>query len=257
MATGWLELRGRRGWLAVAGLTLALSATVAAQAQSSVAHADLSPVAATSDLSPTVTTPTADPTANPTADAAVTPASPVTPAPPAAPAPQRVAAPTPPVAATADRCSSAGWQDQRGRAALASLRDNGRRSGVTVSFKPARAGYLGLTYPALHHVDVFVRDCGAESTALLRHVVSHEMGHAYDAAHMTSARRAAYEARRGIPAGTPWFGCSYCTDFATPAGDFAETYSQWQRGSHDSRTRMAPMPGSTQLASLAAAFFQA
>jgi hypothetical protein len=62
---------------------------------------------------------------------------------------------------------------------------------------------------------------------------------------------------RGIPAGTPWFGCSYCTDFATPAGDFAETYSQWQRGSHDSRTKIAPMPNSTQLAAIASAFFGA
>ncbi|GAC1607417.1 MAG: hypothetical protein NVS3B26_00660 [Mycobacteriales bacterium] len=158
--------------------------------------------------------------------------------------------------ATADVCSGPDWQVKRGEHVLATLRDTGQRSGVTVSFLGPRAGYLGLTYPAAHHVDVFVRGCDSESTALLRHVVSHEMGHAYDAAHMTPALRAAYLAMRGIPAGTPWFGCSYCTDFATPAGDFAETYSQWQRGSHDSRTQMAPMPGSTQLAAIAAAFFQ-
>jgi D-hexose-6-phosphate mutarotase len=125
-----------------------------------------------------------------------------------------------------------------------------------VSFQGAKSGYLGLTYPARHHVDVFVRSCSAESSTLLRHVISHEMGHAYDAAHMTTALRAQYKAMRGIPASTPWFGCSYCTDFKTPAGDFAETYSQWQRSSHDSRTQMAPMPGPAQLAAVAAAFFQ-
>jgi hypothetical protein len=154
-------------------------------------------------------------------------------------------------------CSGTGWQARRGAAALATLRDNGQRSGVTVSFLAGRSGYLGLTYPAQHHVDVFVRSCSAESAALLRHVVSHEMGHAYDAAHMTAASRAAYMAMRGIPAGTPWFGCAYCTDFATPAGDFAETYSQWQRGASDSRTQMAPAPGPSQLAAIAAAFFGA
>jgi hypothetical protein len=60
---------------------------------------------------------------------------------------------------------------------------------------------------------------------------------------------------RGIPASTPWFGCSYCSDFATPAGDFAETYAQWQRGTFDSRTKIAPMPGSAALAALGARFF--
>jgi hypothetical protein len=85
--------------------------------------------------------------------------------------------------------------------------------------------------------------------------MAHEMGHAYDAAHMTESSRAAYKAMRGIPSSTPWFGCSYCTDFATPAGDFAETYSQWQRGSADSRTKIAPMPGPAALARLGATFF--
>jgi hypothetical protein len=174
--------------------------------------------------------------------------------------PARVAKPAPARAAhkpTADVCSGPGWQVRRGQQALASLRDTGQRSGVTVSFLAARSGFLGLTYPARHHVDVFVRSCSAESSALLRHVVSHEMGHAYDAAHMTAASRAAYMAMRGIPAGTPWFGCSYCTDFNTPAGDFAETYSQWQRSAADSRTQIARVPGPAALAAVAAAFFGA
>lgn len=252
MATSRMALRGRRGWLAVASLTLALSATVAAQARSSVAHADLTPVAATTPLSPSVTAPVTDASEAPEPAATEAPsAAAVVPAPAA---PVRT---TPRhTAPAADACSGANWQAERGRRALASLRDSGQRSGVTVSFKAAKSGYLGLTFPAQHHVDVFVRSCDVESEALLRHVVSHEMGHAYDAAHMTPALRDAYEAMRGIPAGTPWFGCNYCSDFATPAGDFAETYSQWQRGTADSRTKMAPMPTASQLAAIAAAFFQ-
>ncbi|MCU1592236.1 MAG: hypothetical protein JWP11_3492 [Frankiales bacterium] len=252
MAPSRLELRGRRGWLAVATLTLALAAIVGSQAHSSVAHADLTPLAATTPLSPTVTDSPSPEAATvvPDVPVAVAPvvANPAKRTKPAKAAPRRTA--------PSDVCAGPGWQAKRGQAALATLRDTGQRSGVTVSFLGAKSGYLGLTYPERHHVDVFIRSCSTESATLLRHVMSHEMGHAYDAAHMTPALRDAYERMRGIPAGTPWFGCNYCTDFNTPAGDFAETYSQWQRGSHDSRTQIAPMPNSTQLAAIAAAFFQ-
>lgn len=268
MATFRIESTGTRRWLVGATLTLAVAAVISTQLHPTAAHADLSPVAARSAVSPSVI-------ASPPAAAPAGPVAPVDAAPAAAPVAAPVAAPAAPVApvapaapaapaapkksarpATSDVCAGIGWQAKRGQHALSTLRDTGQRSGVTVSFLGAKPGYLGLTYPERRHVDVFVRSCGSESAALLRHVISHEMGHAYDAAHMTPALRTAYLAMRGVPAGTPWFGCSYCTDFATPAGDFAETYSQWQRSSHDSRTKMAPMPGAAQLASIAAAFFQ-
>ena len=252
MASTRQALRGRRGWLTVASLTLALGTILGTQAVSASAGDDLTPVAATTPLSPSVTAPLG-PAVPASATATAVVATPVTAAKPAKPAkPAKAATPR----RAADVCSGPGWQVKRGQAAMATLRDTGQRSGVTVSFKGAKAGYLGLTFPERHHVDVYVRTCSAESFTLLRHVMSHEMGHAYDAAHMTPALRKAYMAMRGIPAGTPWFGCNYCTDFKTPAGDFAETYSQWQRGSHDSRTQIAPMPSSSELARIAAAFFQ-
>jgi hypothetical protein len=261
MATSPVGLLGRRRWAAFAVFTLAIGAVIGTQTHARVAHADLSPVASTSSLSPSVT-------ASPVADAspaAVAPATPVAeptqePAKPAKPAkaakPATPATASRPAASGGDVCSGPDWTVRRGQAALATLRDTGQRSGVSISFKGAKTGYLGLTYPAAHHVDVFVRPCSSESWTLLRHVMSHEMGHAYDAAHMTESLRASYLKARGIPAGTPWFGCSYCTDFDTPAGDFAETYSQWQRGTHDSRTQIAPMPDTAQLSAIAAAFFQ-
>jgi hypothetical protein len=254
MATPRLELRARRGWVAVAGLTLAVGALVGTQVHPTLAHADLTPVAATTPVSPSV--------------ASESPAAPVTETPTQAPEPVVATVPVtkqdtpvtkvakPRTAPAADVCAGPAWQTKRATRAMATLRDNGQRSGVSVSFLGAKTGYLGLTYPERHHVDVFVRSCSAESFTLLRHVMSHEMGHAYDAAHMTPALREAYKAMRGIPASTPWFGCNYCTDFATPAGDFAETYSQWQRGTFDSRTKIAPMPDATQLAAIAAAFFE-
>jgi hypothetical protein len=256
MASSRQVLRGRRGWLAVATLTLALGTILGTQAVSASAGNDLNPVAAITPLSPSVAaSPAAESVDVPAADvpdAAVPAAKPTKPAKPAK-APKPAAHP----AGTADVCSGPGWQAKRGEAAMATLKDNGQRSGVSVSFLGAKSGYLGLTFPTRHHVDVYVRSCSSESFTLLRHVMSHEMGHAYDAAHMTASLRQSYMAMRGIPAGTPWFGCNYCTDFNTPAGDFAETYSQWQRSSHDSRTQIAPMPGSAQLAQIAAAFFGA
>jgi hypothetical protein len=244
-------------------MSLALAGAVTQQLVPSPASAaPLVRAAAAQD--PTVVEPAADPSdqppaadvpASPAASPAAAPAQPV--AKPAKPSkPSKPSKPAARPTVSSDVCSGPGWQARRGQRALASLRDTGQRSGVTVSFLGAKSGYLGLTYPAAHHVDVFVRSCGAESAALLRHVVSHEMGHAYDAAHMTSAMRDQYLAMRGIPAGTPWFGCNYCTDFNTPAGDFAETYSQWQRSASDSRTQIAPMPNPSRLAEIAAAFFQ-
>ena len=254
MASSRQALRGRRGWLAVATLTLALGTILGSQAVSAAAGDDLTPVAATTPLSPSVA-------AAPAATEVEVPAAvaPVVAVP--APKPTKAAKPAkkaaPARTAAKDICSGANWQVRRGQLALSTLKDTGQRSGVTVSFKGAKSGYLGLTFPERRHVDVYVRSCSAESFTLLRHVMSHEMGHAYDAAHMNASLRKAYMAMRGIPAGTPWFGCNYCTDFKTPAGDFAETYSQWQRGSHDSRTQIAPMPNSAQLANIAAAFFGA
>jgi hypothetical protein len=265
MASSRQVLRGRRGWLAVASLTLALGTILGSQAVSASAGDTLSPVAATTPLSPSVASEsvTADaegPAAPVTTDAGDAAAA-TTPA-PAVPAPKptkptKAAKPAAAPRANADVCSGPGWQAKRGQAAMATLRDNGQRSGVSVAFKGAKSGYLGLTFPERRHVDVYVRSCSAESFTLLRHVMSHEMGHAYDAAHMSAADRKAYMAMRGIPAGTPWFGCNYCTDFNTPAGDFAETYSQWQRGSRDSRTQIAPMPGPAELEKIAASFFGA
>jgi hypothetical protein len=90
---------------------------------------------------------------------------------------------------------------------------------------------------------------------LLRHVIGHEPGHAYDTAHLTPATRRAWQLARGIPVTTPWYGCSGCTDFATPAGDFAEVYAQWASGSGTNDSELAGDVPMDQLGQLARRFF--
>jgi hypothetical protein len=171
------------------------------------------------------------------------------------PQPQPVTVrPQPATATPSPLCSGTGWQERRGTAALASLL-HPTATGVTIAFLPGGGALKGMTYYDQHHVDVYVGSCTRESATLLRHVVAHELGHAWDSLHMTDQLRADYLAARGIAAGTPWFGCDTCQDFATPAGDFAETYAQWQRGSAESRSTIAPAASSAELEQLAARFF--
>ena len=276
MTSARFDLVRRPGLLTAGALSLALAGVLTQQMLPTAASAEAPRVRAAAAQDPTVVEPlpeapvtvvvpedvpdealTDEPAAPPAPPVEAAPAptpkpvaKPVTPR----PAPKKKAAPAEQPASGGDVCTGSGWQQKRGARALASLRYP-TPSGVSVAFLGSRSGYLGLTYPARRHVDMFVRSCSSESAALLRHVMAHEMGHAYDAAHMTSASRAAYLAARGIPAGTPWFGCAYCTDFATPAGDFAETYSQWQRGSSDNRSRLAPPASAAALARLGATFF--
>ena len=249
-------LTGRRGWTTVTTLALVLLLLLVGQVTAREASAtDPLPgalaVTAVTDLRdrPLPVSRRPVPPAPATAPVAAAPRVPA-PAPVAAP-------PAPPAAATADLCSGDGWQTRRGAAALASLRSGAERTGFTVQFAPARKGYLGLTHLQQRVVEVFVRPCGSQSDELLRHVIAHELGHAYDTTHGNAAVRAAWQAARGIPASTPWYGCSGCTDFATPAGDFAEVYAQWLRGASSNRSELAGSPGPAELERLARTFFGA
>lgn len=175
---------------------------------------------------------------------------------PAAPArAARASAPARPAPAPDPLCSGAGWEQRRGQAALEALRRPSDASRFTVGFEPGRDDFLGLATVHERRLEVFVRSCDAQSDALLRHVVAHELGHLVDGDRMTDALREEYRRLRGIPAGTPWFGCNSCADFATPAGDFAEVYAQWQRGATSNRSQLAPAPSKGELADLAARFF--
>ena len=258
MASTRKALSGRRGWTVVVGLSAALTGLVAGHLPTASADdLPLAPVAATAPAStpvePVVTTSAADRKAGPYRPTAL-------PAQKPKPVAKRVvrASVAKPAAAAPGLCSGEGWQQRRGQAALDSLRAGAAsRTGFRIEFTGARKGYLGLTHLNERRIEMFVRDCGAQTDELLRHVMAHELGHAYDTVRNNATIRAAWMATRGIPATTPWYGCSGCTDFATPAGDFAEVYAQWARGASTNRSQLAGDVAPGQLAALATQFFGA
>ena len=263
MTTSTLQAR----WVAAAGLTVLASAAIAAltltAGSTTLVATDALPYSTTADADRVVASYRTAPT--PVSISFPAPAAPVADKPAAAPSTApATASPTAslprPVAAAARRanplCEGTGWQARRGAAALAQLRRPADAAAVPVAFRPGRSDVLGMADLQDRRIDVYVRSCAKQSDTLLLHVVAHELGHLVDAIQMTDELRAQWLAARGIPAGTPWFGCSRCKDFATPAGDFAETYAQWQRGATTNRSQLAPAPSTAQLASLARTFFQ-
>ncbi|MCW2715659.1 MAG: hypothetical protein JWN88_2706 [Frankiales bacterium] len=248
---------GGRAWTTVVGLGAVLACVAALQLPAAFAGAPARagtaasalPSTATSDLDAAERVPARRVGFPTPAVVAAAPVAVVRAA--VAPAPVGAPAPSP------DLCSGAGWEQRRGEAALASLKGDASRTGFAVTFESARSGYLGLTHLDEKRIAMHVRSCAKESDELLRHVMAHELGHAWDTSTMSGTSRAAYLAARGIPAGTPWYGCSGCTDFATPAGDFAEVYAQWSRGADTNRSLVAGDASPAQLSALAAQFFGA
>jgi hypothetical protein len=55
---------------------------------------------------------------------------------------------------------------------------------------------------------------------------------------------------RGIRPNTPWFGCNGCSDFNTPAGDFAETFAYLLLGPGNFSGKIASAPTGEQAVSL-------
>ena len=247
-------LAGARGWTTVAGLTAVLSGLVAVQLPA--ANADAGPAVRRVAVSRVVVpVPPTDPTTTTPLQAARVRTVEVARAVAAA----ETAAADARARAAASLCSGSGsgWQDRRGQAALGSLRGGAERTGFRVDFAAGRTGHLGLTHLDERRIEVFVRSCDAQPVELLRHVVAHELGHAWDTTRMSTTSRAAWQRARGIPAGTPWYGCSGCTDFATPAGDFAEVYAQWARGATSNRSKLAGDVPADRLQALARQFFGA
>ena len=100
--------------------------------------------------------------------------------------------------------------------------DLSRLPGWTVVFLPARVGYRGRTLPGTKRIEIYVRP--GDTPSMVAYDLGHELGHAVDVTYSTPARRSSFRSIRGIPADARWFGCADCSDFATPAGDFAETF---------------------------------
>jgi hypothetical protein len=163
---------------------------------------------------------------------------------------QRAAA----VEAAIEHDRSPGWQQRLGDAALARLAYPWEKIGYRVEFRPARAGYLGMTFPERRLIEMYVRD-DVTVDDLARNV-GHELGHAFDFARNSDASRLLYRQIRGIAPTGGWLACRGCTDLSTPAGDFAETFSYFlMDGAFPSRSKLGNgSPSAEQLQQLAPMF---
>jgi hypothetical protein len=137
---------------------------------------------------------------------------------------------------------------QRGTRVLNSLHYNWQRLGYKIKFLPGRTGYLGLTDGNTKTVTIWVR--AQQTDLVLAHTIAHELGHVLDFTQGNPAKRATYLTLRGINPLTPWFGCGGCTDYATPAGDWAEVFAYWLAGPGDFRSQMAPPPNAAQMSAI-------
>lgn len=132
---------------------------------------------------------------------------------------------------------TSGWQSRRGAYAMRRITYNWRKTGYTIHFLAARRGITGMTYPSSQRIEVYVRSCSKMTNAYLAETIAHEIGHAVDFTLGTDAWQRQWMVARHISLSIPWYGAPYASDFATPAGDFAETFGAWQvpDGPNDSK----------------------
>jgi hypothetical protein len=117
--------------------------------------------------------------------------------------------------------------------------------GYDIVFMPPRAGFRAMTLPVQHRIEVYARP--QDDLALLAYDIAHEIGHAIDLKYNTAETRKQWMQARGIDPATPWFGCDRCSDYNTPAGDFAETFALLLRGPKYFRGRIAGRPTLEQI----------
>jgi hypothetical protein len=106
----------------------------------------------------------------------------------------------------------------------------------------------GYTFTREQRIEIYVRD--GQSRRLLVHVIAHELGHAVDVTLNDADDRRRWQVERGI-AGHPWWPGDGATDFATGAGDFAESFAAWQAGAEAFSSELAEPPSGQQMELLA------
>lgn len=120
--------------------------------------------------------------------------------------------------------------------------------GWTIDFHEATAGAYGYTLTRERHIDIYVRP--DQSDHLLAHVVAHEIGHAVDVSLNDGDDRRRWQEQRHIT-GDQWWPDNRAADFATGAGDFAESFAAWQVGTYSFRSEIAAPPTEADLALIA------
>ena len=139
-----------------------------------------------------------------------------------------------------------------GQAALAMIDYPVDSLGWDVRFLPGRTGVLGLAIGPERRIEIYVRS--NHGVLDVAHTLGHEIGHAVDLTYGTEYRRREYRRMRGFSSDAIWFGCDQCTDYATPAGDFAEVFEYWLLGGGNFRSELAGPPDSVTLEYLSTLF---
>ncbi|MEM9562255.1 MAG: hypothetical protein AAGA93_06550 [Actinomycetota bacterium] len=137
-----------------------------------------------------------------------------------------------------------------GREALARISYPWERllSEWTIEFQPATDGLYGLTMVPERRIEIYVR--ADQSPGMVAHVVAHELGHAVDVTLNSGPERRRWSELRGIGS-APWWPESGANDFATGAGDFAESFAAWQVGPAGFRSTLADPPNGAEIELLA------
>ncbi len=147
--------------------------------------------------------------------------------------------------ASAPPADAQSYAESVGQAALATIDYPIETLGWDIRFLPGRTGYLGLAIGPKRRIEIYVRS--THSVTDVAHTLAHEVGHAVDLTYGTKYRHDEYLRMRGFSPDADWFGCDECTDYATPAGDFAEVFEYWLLGGGDYRSQLGAAPDSVRL----------
>ena len=124
-----------------------------------------------------------------------------------------------------------------------------------VVFLAPKHGVRAMIFPRTRRIEVYARP--TDDAHQVAYDIAHELGHAIDITFNTPETRKQWMEARGINPNTPWFGCNGCTDFTTPAGDFAETFAYLLLGPGNFSSKIASAPTAEQVPVLKQSFFAA
>jgi hypothetical protein len=136
----------------------------------------------------------------------------------------------------------------RNAAALALIPFSWQQLHYEIAFMPPQRGVRAMIFQRERRIEIYARP--EDDARLIAYDIAHELGHAIDMTFNTAETRRRWMETRGIDPATPWFGCNRCTDFSTPAGDFAETFALFLLGRGHFSGRIAPPPTDEQLRAL-------
>jgi hypothetical protein len=143
-------------------------------------------------------------------------------------------------------------ESPRAQAALAMITVPWQQLNYSLAFMGPRRGYRAMTFPEAHRIEIYLRP--SDPPSLVAYDIAHELGHAIDLTFNTKASRQKWMQLRGIDPSLAWFGCDACSDFKTPAGDFAEIFAFLLFGPGHFASKLAPPPSAGQIPALSTFF---